>query len=88
MSRMRQRIAQRLKDSQNTNAMLTTFNEIDMHNVMQVRDKYKDAFFEKHKVKLGFMSIFCKASAQALMDQPLVNAGPLNSLLSFGPTKT
>ena len=75
MTQMRKRIAQRLKDSQNTAAMLTTFNEIDMHNVIQMREKFKDAFAEKHKVKLGFMSIFCKASAQALMEQPIINAG-------------
>ncbi|GFR72754.1 dihydrolipoyllysine-residue succinyltransferase component of 2-oxoglutarate dehydrogenase complex, partial [Elysia marginata] len=74
MNRMRQRIAQRLKDAQNTAAMLTTFNEIDMSNVMEMRNKYKDAFLKKHNLKLGFMSAFVKAAAFALQDQPVVNA--------------
>lgn len=74
MNRMRQRIAQRLKDAQNTNAMLTTFNEIDMSNVMDLRKKHQDAFLKKHNIKIGFMSAFVKASAYALMDQPVVNA--------------
>jgi len=74
INRMRQRIAQRLKDAQNTCAMLTTFNEIDMSNAMEMRDKFKDAFAKKHNVKLGFMSPFIKASAFALRDQPAVNA--------------
>lgn len=74
MNRMRQRIAQRLKDAQNTAAMLTTFNEIDMSNVMEMRNKYKDAFQKKHNLKLGFMSAFVKAAAYALQDQPVVNA--------------
>src|SRR5699024_7552276 len=96
INRMRQRIAQRLKDAQNTYAMLTTFNEVDMRyvyfhlinfarlifqqfypprsNVMELRNKYKDAFAKKHGIKLGFMSAFVKASAYALQDQPVVNA--------------
>ncbi|KAK2156828.1 hypothetical protein LSH36_204g06003 [Paralvinella palmiformis] len=74
MNRMRQRIAQRLKDAQNTCAMLTTFNDIDMSNVMDLRTKYKDVFLKKHNVKLGFMSAFIKASAAALTGQPIVNA--------------
>jgi len=74
MNRMRQRIAQRLKDAQNTCAMLTTFNEIDMSNVMEMRNKYKDVFLKKHNLKLGFMSAFVKATAFALNDQPVVNA--------------
>ncbi|KAK8775373.1 hypothetical protein V5799_031281 [Amblyomma americanum] len=74
MNRMRQRIAQRLKDAQNTYAMLTTFNEVDMTSVIQMRSKYKDAFAKKHGVKLGFMSPFVKAAAFALQDQPVVNA--------------
>ncbi|KAL3214001.1 hypothetical protein MRX96_007397 [Rhipicephalus microplus] len=74
MNRMRQRIAQRLKDAQNTYAMLTTFNEVDMTSVIQMRNKYKDAFTKKHGVKLGFMSPFVKAAAFALQDQPIVNA--------------
>ncbi|XP_058957600.2 dihydrolipoyllysine-residue succinyltransferase component of 2-oxoglutarate dehydrogenase complex, mitochondrial-like [Pocillopora verrucosa] len=74
MTRMRQRIAQRLKDSQNTYAMLTTFNEVDMSHVSEMRKKHKDAFFKKHGVKLGFMSAFIKASAHALQSEPTVNA--------------
>lgn len=66
MNRMRLRIAQRLKDSQNTAAMLTTFNEIDMSSIMAMRNKYKDAFLKKHGLKLSFMSAFIKASAYAL----------------------
>lgn len=71
---MRQRIADRLKASQNTCAMLTTFNEIDMTPLIEMRNKYKDDFFKKHKVKLGFMSPFVKACAIALQDVPIVNA--------------
>jgi len=74
MNRMRQRIAARLKDAQNTTAMLTTFNEIDMSNVMEMRKLYKDAFAKKYGLKLGFMSAFVKAAAFALTDQPVVNA--------------
>ncbi|XP_781522.4 dihydrolipoyllysine-residue succinyltransferase component of 2-oxoglutarate dehydrogenase complex, mitochondrial [Strongylocentrotus purpuratus] len=74
MSRMRQRIAQRLKEAQNTTAMLTTFNEIDMSNIIAVRNKHKDAFIKKHGVKLGFMSAFVKASSYALKEMPVVNA--------------
>lgn len=74
MNRMRQKIASRLKDAQNTYAMLTTFNEIDMSNLIEMRQKYKDAFLKKHHVKLGFMSAFVKACAFALKDQPVVNA--------------
>jgi 2-oxoglutarate dehydrogenase E2 component (dihydrolipoamide succinyltransferase) len=74
MNRMRQKIASRLKDAQNTYAMLTTFNEIDMSNLMEMRNRYKDAFLKKHNVKLGFMSAFVKASAYALKEQPVVNA--------------
>ena len=74
MSRLRQRIAQRLKDAQNTAAMLTTFNEVDMTNVMAVRAEYKDQFEKRHGTKLGFMSFFAKACVQALKDFPAVNA--------------
>lgn len=74
MSRMRQKIAHRLKDAQNTCAMLTTFNEIDMSNIMEMRKLHKDAFLKKHNLKLGFMSAFVKAAAHALQDQPSVNA--------------
>uniref|UniRef100_A0A672NS55 Dihydrolipoyllysine-residue succinyltransferase component of 2-oxoglutarate dehydrogenase complex, mitochondrial n=1 Tax=Sinocyclocheilus grahami TaxID=75366 RepID=A0A672NS55_SINGR len=74
MNRMRQRIAQRLKEAQNTCAMLTTFNEVDMSNITEMRKQYKDAFLKKHGIKLGFMSVFVKAAAYALTDQPAVNA--------------
>ncbi|MCP5369618.1 MAG: 2-oxoglutarate dehydrogenase complex dihydrolipoyllysine-residue succinyltransferase [Rickettsiaceae bacterium] len=74
MSRLRKTIAQRLKDSQNTAAILTTFNEIDMSNVIALRNKYKDSFQEKHGTKLGFMSFFTKAVVSALKAVPSVNA--------------
>ncbi|KAL1791333.1 dihydrolipoyllysine-residue succinyltransferase component of 2-oxoglutarate dehydrogenase complex, mitochondrial [Sigmodon hispidus] len=74
MNRMRQRIAQRLKEAQNTCAMLTTFNEVDMSNIQEMRARHKDAFLKKHNLKLGFMSAFVKASAFALQEQPVVNA--------------
>ena len=74
MTRLRQRIAERLKEAQNTAAMLTTFNEIDMSAVMAVRNTYKDAFEKKHGVKLGFMSFFVKAAIAALKEIPAVNA--------------
>ncbi|KAL0750219.1 hypothetical protein Bca101_032222 [Brassica carinata] len=74
MTRLRKRVATRLKDSQNTFALLTTFNEIDMTNLMKLRSQYKDAFFEKHGVKLGLMSGFIKAAVSALQAQPVVNA--------------
>lgn len=74
MSRLRKTIAQRLKDSQNTAAILTTFNEIDMSHVIALRTKYKDSFQEKHGAKLGFMSFFAKAVVNALKAVPSVNA--------------
>lgn len=74
MPKMRQRIAQRLKDAQNTNAMLTTFNEVDMSNAMSMRAEYKDIFMKTHELKLGFMSYFLKSSAVALQEMPMVNA--------------
>ncbi len=74
MTRLRQRIAQRLKEAQNTAAMLTTFNEVDMTAVMDLRNRYKDNFEKKHGVKLGFMSFFVKAAIQALKEFPAVNA--------------
>ncbi len=74
MSRLRLRIAERLKSAQNTAAMLTTFNEVDMSAVSQLRSLYKDSFEKKHGVKLGFMSFFVKACVQALMEQPIVNS--------------
>ncbi|MFO8127087.1 biotin/lipoyl-containing protein, partial [Yoonia sp.] len=66
MTRLRQTIAKRLKDSQNTAAMLTTYNEVDMTEVMELRNEYKDLFLKKHGVKLGFMSFFTKACVHAL----------------------
>jgi 2-oxoglutarate dehydrogenase E2 component (dihydrolipoamide succinyltransferase) len=74
MSKLRQTIARRLKESQNTAAMLTTFNEVDMGAVMALRTQYKDLFEKKHGVKLGFMSFFVKACVQALKELPGVNA--------------
>jgi len=74
MTKLRQTIARRLKDAQNTAAMLTTFNEVDMTEVMALRARYKDVFEKKHGAKLGFMSFFVKACVQALKDIPAVNA--------------
>jgi len=74
MTRLRQTIARRLKDSQNTAAILTTFNEVDMTEVMGLRNQYKDQFLQKHGVKLGFMSFFTKACCHALSEVPEVNA--------------
>jgi 2-oxoglutarate dehydrogenase E2 component (dihydrolipoamide succinyltransferase) len=74
MTRLRQTIARRLKDVQNTAAMLTTFNEVDMTNVMAMRSQYKDVFEKKHGAKLGFMGFFTKAVVQGLKDIPAVNA--------------
>ncbi|MEP3115905.1 2-oxoglutarate dehydrogenase complex dihydrolipoyllysine-residue succinyltransferase [Nisaea sp.] len=74
MTRLRQSIARRLKDAQNTAAMLTTFNEVDMGAVMGLRSEYKDGFEKKHGVKLGFMSFFVKACVAALKELPAVNA--------------
>merc|ERR1712181_107023 len=68
------KIASRLKEAQNTNAMLTTFNELDMSAIMQLRKDNQDAFVKKHGIKMGFMSAFVKASAYALTKQPTVNA--------------
>ena len=74
MTKLRQTIARRLKDAQNTAAMLTTFNEVDMTEVMAIRARYKEAFEKKHGVKLGFMGFFVKAVVQALKEIPAVNA--------------
>merc|ERR1712096_555756 len=74
MNRMRLKIASRLKEAQNTNAMLTTFNELDMSNIMQLRKENQDAFVKRHGIKMGFMSAFVKASAYALTKAPTVNA--------------
>jgi 2-oxoglutarate dehydrogenase E2 component (dihydrolipoamide succinyltransferase) len=74
MTRLRQTIAKRLKSAQDTAALLTTFNDVDMSAVMEARNKYKDSFEKKHGAKLGFMSFFAKASCLALKDIPGVNA--------------
>jgi 2-oxoglutarate dehydrogenase E2 component (dihydrolipoamide succinyltransferase) len=74
MSRLRQRVAQRLKEAQNTAAILTTFNEINMKPVMDLRARYKQQFQERHNVKLGFMSFFAKAVVEALKQFPVINA--------------
>ncbi|HXV74182.1 MAG TPA: 2-oxoglutarate dehydrogenase complex dihydrolipoyllysine-residue succinyltransferase, partial [Sphingomonadales bacterium] len=74
MSRMRRRIAERLKEAQNTAAMLTTFNEVDMSAVMAARSRNKDLFEKKHGVRLGFMSFFIKAAVHVLKEIPAVNA--------------
>lgn len=74
MSRLRKKIAERLKASQNTAAILTTFNEVDMTNILALRNQYKEKFEKKHGVKLGFMSFFVKASLAALQEIPAVNA--------------
>jgi 2-oxoglutarate dehydrogenase E2 component (dihydrolipoamide succinyltransferase) len=74
MTRLRQTIARRLKDAQNVAAMLTTFNEVDMKPVMDLRNRYKEVFEKKHGVKLGFMGFFTKAVTHALKELPAVNA--------------
>ena len=74
MTRLRQTIARRLKEAQNTAAMLTTFNEVDMSTVMALRSQYKDVFEKRHGVKLGFMSFFTRAVVAALKEVPAVNA--------------
>ena len=74
MSRLRQRIAQRLKEAQNTAAILTTYNEVDMTTLMELRSEYRDSFEKKHGVRLGFPSFFVKASILALQELPAVNA--------------
>lgn len=74
MTRLRQTIARRLKEAQNTAAMLTTYNEVDMSGIMELRNEYKDLFLKKHGVKLGFMSFFVKACCHALKEVPDVNA--------------
>ena len=74
MSRLRQAIARRLKEAQDTAAMLTTFNEVDMSAIIDLRGAFKDVFFERHGVKLGFMSFFVQAVVKALKDYPAVNA--------------
>jgi 2-oxoglutarate dehydrogenase E2 component (dihydrolipoamide succinyltransferase) len=73
MTRLRKRIAERLKEAQNTAAMLTTFNEVDMSEVMALRERYRDTFEKKHGVRLGFMSFFVKACIVALKELPAAN---------------
>lgn len=82
MSKIRQTVARRLKESQETAAFLTTFNEIDMSNLMSMRTKYKDEFLKKHDVKLGFMGAFAKAVTHAAKAEPAVNAGAYTVVLS------
>jgi 2-oxoglutarate dehydrogenase E2 component (dihydrolipoamide succinyltransferase) len=74
MTKLRQTVATRLKEAQNTAAMLTTFNEIDMQAIMDLRSRYRDDFEKRHRVKLGFMSVFVKAAVNALKELPAVNA--------------
>ncbi len=74
MTRLRQTIASRLKEAQNTAALLTTFNDVDMSEVIAARNKYKDLFEKKHGIRLGFMGFFVKAACLALRDIPAVNA--------------
>ena len=74
MSRLRARVAERLKDAQNTAAILTTFNEVNMQPVMELRKKYKDQFEKAHEARLGFMSFFAKATTEALKQYPVINA--------------
>ena len=74
MTRLRRRIAERLKEAQNTAAMLTTYNEADMSAVMALRQRYRESFEKKHGIRLGFMSFFVKASINALQAYPAVNA--------------
>ncbi|NOX91731.1 MAG: 2-oxoglutarate dehydrogenase complex dihydrolipoyllysine-residue succinyltransferase, partial [Gammaproteobacteria bacterium] len=74
MSRLRARVAERLKDAQNTAAILTTFNEVNMQSIMTLREKYKDRFEKQHGTRLGFMSFFAKAATEALKQFPVINA--------------
>src|SRR3546814_3104270 len=74
MTRLRQTIAKRLKSAQDTAALLTTFNDVDMSAVIEAHNKYKDVFEKKHGIRLGFMSFFAKASVLALKDIPAANA--------------
>ena len=74
MSRLRSRIAERMKEAQNTAAILTSFNEVDLKAVMDLRSRYKEDFQKKHDVKLGFMSFFVRAACEALQKHPVVNA--------------
>jgi 2-oxoglutarate dehydrogenase E2 component (dihydrolipoamide succinyltransferase) len=88
MSRLRARIAERLLQSQSTNAILTTFNEVNMQPVMDLRNKYKDKFEKEHGVKLGFMSFFVKAAVAALKKYPIINASVTATTSSTTATST
>ncbi|MEC8321224.1 MAG: 2-oxoglutarate dehydrogenase complex dihydrolipoyllysine-residue succinyltransferase [Planctomycetota bacterium] len=83
MTKLRQRIAERLVESQRTAATLTTFNEVDMSRAMDLRKRYKEAFAEKHGVGLGFMSFFVKAAVHALKSQPIVNASIVGDEIEY-----
>lgn len=83
LSRLRKTIADRLLSAQSSAAILSTFNEIDMHNVMRVRSEYKDLFQDKHGVKLGFMSFFTKAVTMALMEYPEINAYIIDDQIQY-----
>jgi len=83
MNRMRLRIAERLKESQNAAAFLTTFNEIDMSSLKEFRSLYKDEVLKEHNVKLGFMSAFAKASALALQEIPAANASIVDDTIVY-----
>ena len=83
LSKLRQSIASRLKQAQNTAAMLTTFNEIDMFELIAIRNKYKDRFLEKYGVKLGFMSFFTKAAITVLKEIPDINAEIKNNSIIY-----
>ena len=74
MTRLRSRVAERMKQAQNTAAILTSFNEVDLKAVMDLRKKYKEEFLQKHQIKLGLMSFFVKAVCDALRKYPIVNA--------------
>ena len=74
MTRLRAKVAERLVEAQQTAAMLTTFNEVNMKPIMELRNQYKDLFEKRHGVKMGFMSFFVKAACEALKRQPVVNA--------------
>ena len=83
MNRLRQVIARRLKEAQNTAAMLTTFNEVDMGAIMNLRTEYRETFEKKHGVRLGFMSFFIKACVNALKELPAVNAEIYNDEIIY-----
>ena len=83
MSRLRRTVAQRLVNAQHTQALLTTFNEVDLTEVMNIRKKYKESFKEKYNVNLGFMSFFTKAACEALQEFPIMNASVDNDHIVY-----